>query len=65
MIDEKALIEVSLSVHLLGIVLVNMSNVLVKITLIKHSMKAFAGSIETVRIALDTIAIANSLVRQW
>ena len=62
MIDEEAFVKVSLTVHLLGVVLVDYSHIFDQVALIKHPVDALRRSINTIAVALNRLFIVNSLV---
>ena len=62
MIDEEALVKVSLTVHLLGVVLIDYSHIFDQVSLIKHSMDALWGPFKAIAVALNRLCIVNSLV---
>ena len=62
MVDEKALIKISLCVHLLSVVLIYMPYVFIQSALVEHPMEALRRAVETMAIALDATIIADSFV---
>ena len=65
MVDEKALVEVILAVHLLCVILVEQSDVPGDIALIKNAMQALAGAQVAKVVTLDALfVIADALVGQ-
>ena len=63
-IDKEALVKISVRAHERRVMLVNETNILLKVLLIKDAMQALDRSVETMRITLDAILITDTIVSQ-
>ena len=63
MVYEEALVKINFAIHLGSVVVVKHANVSVPVPLVQHTVKALAGPVKTVSIALDAVFLADALVR--